>query len=121
MGRQFAAIRFTRDVMPRPCAAIGFCFGGMYSILMARMGLPLRGVVGFHGLLKIGDPLDARAQPRILVLHGQDDPMVPPADIGIFATEVQRIEARWALHAYPGGHAWFHESTRERSGFRHRV
>jgi dienelactone hydrolase len=82
-------------------AAIGYCFGGMCSILLARLGLPLRGVVSFHGLLKVGAGLDAEPKARILVLHGQDDPMVPPADVAAFAEEMKRIDADWELHAYP--------------------
>lgn len=81
--------------------AVGFCFGGLCAILCARMGLALRGVVSFHGLLKIGETIDANVQARILILHGQDDPMVPPSDIGPFAEEMQRIDADWQLHAYP--------------------
>jgi dienelactone hydrolase len=82
--------------------AIGFCFGGLCAILSARAGLALRGVVSFHGLLKIGEKLNADVQARILVLHGQDDPMVPPSDVGAFAEEMRRIDADWQLHAYPG-------------------
>ena len=82
--------------------AIGFCFGGLCSILMARMGLELSGVVSFHGLLKTPEPLQEVVRARILVLHGQDDPMVPPDDIGRFASEMQRVKADWKFHAYPG-------------------
>lgn len=82
--------------------AIGFCFGGLCAILSARMGLDLRGVVSFHGLLDIGEKLDAKPTARILVLHGQDDPMAPPAKVGAFAEEMKRIDADWQLHAYPG-------------------
>lgn len=82
--------------------AIGFCFGGTCAMLAARMGLPLRGVVSFHGLLKIGAPLQESVQARILVLHGQDDPMAPPEDVGAFAAEMKRVNADWQLHAYPG-------------------
>jgi dienelactone hydrolase len=28
--------------------------------------------------------------------------MAPPADIGVFAEEMKRINADWQLHAYPG-------------------
>jgi dienelactone hydrolase len=83
-------------------AAIGFCFGGLCAILAGRMGLPLRAAVSFHGLLKIGERLDADVRARFLVLHGQDDPMVPPSDVGLFAEEMKRIGADWQLHAYPG-------------------
>lgn len=65
------------------------------------MGLPLRGVVSFHGLLKVGAPLDGPVHARILVLHGQDDPMVPSEDIGAFAEEMRRVHADWQLHVYP--------------------
>jgi len=82
--------------------AIGYCFGGLCAILSARMGLPLRGVVSFHGLLKLGEPLDAKVQAQIMVQHGQDDPMVPPAEVGAFAAEMKRVNADWQLHAYPG-------------------
>lgn len=98
----FDAVRALDGVDPARMGAIGFCFGGLCAILMARMGLPLRGVVSFHGLLKIGEQLDADVRARILVLHGQDDPMVPPADVGAFAAEMRRIDADWQLHAYPG-------------------
>ena len=91
---------------------IGYCFGGLCSILCARMGLPLRGAVSFHGLLEIGEPLDAKGTAPILVLHGQDDPMVPPADLAAFAEEMQRIGADWQLHAYPGAaHAFTNPSA----------
>lgn len=96
------AVRGLGGVDADRIGAIGFCFGGMCAILAARMGLPLRGVVSFHGLLKIGEPLEADVRARILVLHGQDDPMVPPADVAAFAEEMKRIGAEWQLHAYPG-------------------
>ena len=66
------------------------------------MGLELRGVVSFHGLLKVGEPLETKPKARILVLHGQDDPMAPPEEVGAFAAEMKRIDADWQLHSYPG-------------------
>jgi dienelactone hydrolase len=95
-------VRTLDGVDPDRMGAIGFCFGGLCAILMARMGLVLRGVVSFHGLLKIGEHLDAKVRARILVLHGQDDPMVPPSDVGAFAEDMKRANADWQLHAYPG-------------------
>ncbi|MCA9491819.1 MAG: dienelactone hydrolase family protein [Myxococcales bacterium] len=97
----FDAVRGLDGVDPERIGAIGFCFGGMCAILSARMGLPMRGVVSFHGLLKVGPGLDGPVPARILVLHGQDDPMVPPADVAAFAEEMKRVGAEWELHAYP--------------------
>lgn len=102
LAAAFEAVRACAGVDPDRMGAIGFCFGGTCAILAARMGLPLRGVVSFHGLLKIGEKLDAEVRAKILVLHGQDDPMAPPADVGAFAEEMKRVNADWQLHAYPG-------------------
>jgi len=98
----FEAVRAIVGVDQDRIGAIGFCFGGMCALLSARMGLPMRGVVSFHGLLKLGEPLGEKVPARMLVLHGQDDPMVPPADVAAFAEEMKRIHADWQLHAYPG-------------------
>ncbi len=98
----YEAVAALDDVDANRMAAIGYCFGGLCAILSARMGLGLRGIVSLHGLLKIGEQLDNDVQAKILVLHGQDDPMAPPADIGAFAEEMKRINADWQLHAYPG-------------------
>ncbi len=98
----FDLVRGLDGVDPDRLGAIGFCFGGLCSLLAARMGLALRGVVSFHGLLKIGEPLETRPVARINVQHGQDDPMVPTEDLAAFAAEMKRIDADWTLHAYPG-------------------
>ncbi len=102
LGAAFDAVSAVSGVDKTRMGTMGFCFGGMCSILTARMGLPLRGVVSFHGILKIGEKLDHKAKARILVLHGQDDPMAPPADVGAFAEEMKRIDASWSLDAYAG-------------------
>lgn len=102
LAAAYQAVRTLDGVDPGRMGAIGFCFGGLAAILAARMGLALRGVVSFHGLLKIGEPLEGPVRARILVLHGQDDPMAPPSDVGAFAEEMKRIGAEWQLHAYPG-------------------
>ncbi|MDH5674766.1 MAG: dienelactone hydrolase family protein [Myxococcales bacterium] len=109
------AVRALDGVDGDRVGAIGYCFGGLCAILMARMGLPLRGVASFHGLLKVGEPLEAEVKARILVLHGQDDPMVAPADVGAFAEEMKRIDADWQLHAYRGAvHAFTNPEAHDR-------
>jgi len=102
LAAAYHAVRTLDQVDPERTAAIGFCFGGLCAILCARMGLPLRAVVSFHGLLKVGEKLDANVRAKIMVQHGQDDPMAPPSDVGLFAKEMKRINADWQLHAYPG-------------------
>jgi len=85
-------------------AAIGFCFGGLTVLELARGGAPVRGVVSFHGLLGTPSPADARhARARVLALHGHDDPLAPPADVAAFTKEMTGAGFDWQLVTY--GHA----------------
>ena len=60
-------------------AAVGFCFGGLCVLDIARTGAGLAGVVSFHGLLGApGNTSDKTINAKVLVLHGWDDPMAPP-------------------------------------------
>src|SRR5690606_12960269 len=81
-------------------AAIGFCFGGLCALDLARRGAPLRGVVSFHGLLNAPPPVAATVRARVLALHGYDDPMAPPEAAVAFAREMTERGADWQLHAY---------------------
>lgn len=83
--------------------AIGFCFGGLCALDLARSGAALRGVVSFHGLLK-APPLHLTCSPscKVLVLHGFDDPMVRPHDVLAFEEEMTSYCVDWQLHSYGG-------------------
>jgi dienelactone hydrolase len=84
-------------------AAIGYCFGGMCVLDLARMNAPVLGVASFHGLLTPPKPEDlpnAPIAPKVLVLHGWNDPYVPPEMIEPFAKEMSERKADWQLHAY---------------------
>jgi dienelactone hydrolase len=80
---------------------IGYCFGGTGAIEAARGGLPVKGVVSFHGGLwrdttrAIG-PIHA----KVLVLHGADDPNVPSKDITAFQNEMRTAKADWQMVYY---------------------
>src|SRR6516225_5635819 len=64
---------------PRRMAAIGYCFGGTTILELARSGADIAGVVSFHGGLSSPTPGDAKnIKANVLVLHGADDPNVPP-------------------------------------------
>jgi dienelactone hydrolase len=63
------------DVEKERLAAVGYCFGGMTVLELARDGAALQGVVSIHGGLKTSRP----AQPftvraKVLVCHGALDP-----------------------------------------------
>lgn len=99
------AARAHDAVDPNRLAVIGYCFGGLCALDLARANAPgLRGAVSLHGMFgppELGAQPDIK--PSILVLHGWEDPMAPPADVLALANELTAAKADWQLHAY--GHA----------------
>lgn len=84
-------------------AAIGYCFGGTAVLELARSGADLNGVVSFHGGLSTPVPASAGGiRTKVLVLHGVDDPSVPPADVQAFQDEMRKSGADWLMVAYGG-------------------
>ncbi len=90
-------------VDPERIGGIGFCFGGATVLELARSGANVRGVVTFHGSLKTRTPAAAGTikAKEILVLHGSRDPLVPPADVAGFMTEMNAAKVPFRLVAYP--------------------
>jgi dienelactone hydrolase len=86
-----------------PLAAIGFCMGGQAALELARDGAPLAAAVSFHGLLDTGLPAEPRGiAARILVCHGDADPLVPRSQVLAFWEEMDAAQATWHFHAYGG-------------------
>ena len=80
-------------------AIIGYCFGGLCALDLARSGRDIRAAISLHGLLTApGSTASIKA--KVLALHGWDDPMAPPADVQEFAREMSAAGADWQLHAY---------------------
>jgi dienelactone hydrolase len=94
-------------------AAVGYCFGGMTVLELARAGSALAGVVSIHGSLTTTQP----AQPgmvttKILVCHGAVDPHVPFTHVTAFVEEMTRAGADWQLIVYGGAmHGFTHEQA----------
>jgi dienelactone hydrolase len=88
-------------------AAIGYCFGGLCVLDLARSGAPISGVASFHGLF---DSPDLPPQPiaaKVVAYHGWDDPMVPPEAVVGLAKELTEAGADWQIHGYGHvGHAF---------------
>jgi dienelactone hydrolase len=94
------AVRKLTTVDAKRIAAMGFCFGGLCVLDLARSGADLRGVASFHGLLApTGLPAN-KIKAKALVMHGYDDPMVPPEAVLAFAKEFTAAGSDWQLHAY---------------------
>ncbi|PLW82698.1 carboxymethylenebutenolidase [Kineobactrum sediminis] len=82
-------------------AAIGYCFGGLTVLDLARSGSSVSGVVSFHGLFNAPDNTAGTAiKAKVLCLHGYDDPMAQPDSLLALADELTAAGADWQVHAY---------------------
>ena len=99
--RALQALRDQAEVDASRVAAIGYCFGGLCVLDIARTGEPLAGVVSFHGLFDPpGNTAANQVQARILALHGWDDPLATPEQAVALGEELSRMGADWQLHCY---------------------
>jgi dienelactone hydrolase len=101
MHLAISVLREQEEVDATAVAAMGFCFGGLCVLDLARTGSDVRGVVSFHGLFMppgntAGTPITA----KVLCLHGYDDPMAQPQSMLDLASELTSAGADWQVHAY---------------------
>jgi len=94
-------------------AVVGYCFGGMVALELARAGGLLAGVVSVHGsLMGIKPAENSEVKAKILVCHGALDPHVPITQVTDFIAEMNRAEADWQMAVYGGAaHGFTHENA----------
>ena len=94
-------VRKQEVVDPSRVAAMGFCFGGLSVLDLARTGADLAGVASFHGLFNApGNTGGNRISAKVLVMHGWDDPMATPDQVLSLADELNEMGADWQIHGY---------------------
>lgn len=82
-------------------AAVGFCFGGMAALTLARAGADLAAAVSIHGSLATAKNAEPGAvHARILACHGASDPHVPMDHVVAFTDEMNQAGADWQLAVY---------------------
>lgn len=83
-------------------AAMGFCFGGLCVLDLARSGAAVRGVVSMHGFFNAPPPSlpNETIHAKILAFHGAEDPMVPLTQITEFRAEMQQAKVDWQIHIF---------------------
>ena len=91
-----ACMRARPTVDPARVAAIGFCFGGLAALELARSGADLRAAVAFHGGLTSRAPAAPGAiTATIRVCTGAADPFVTREHRAAFEDEMTRAGADW--------------------------
>jgi phospholipase/carboxylesterase len=73
-------------------ALVGFSQGTMMSLFVGlRRAEPVAGIVGFSGRLLAAELLasELRSRPRILLVHGTEDPLVPYASLAAAETALR--------------------------------
>jgi dienelactone hydrolase len=82
-------------------AAIGYCIGGCGVLELARAAAPLRSVVSLHGILTTPMPAQSKTVvPKVLVLHGDADAVVPPERVIVFREEMRLADVNWQINIY---------------------
>ena len=89
------------EVNASAIAAMGFCFGGLCVLDLARTAADVVGVASFHGRLTAPQVTpDSAINAKVIVYHGWDDPLVPQESVTDFAAEMTKRQADWQLLAY---------------------
>ena len=98
-------------------AAIGFCFGGLCVLDLARTGANVAGVAAFHGLFDApGNTGGNRIKAKVLAMHGWDDPLATPDQVLALAKELTVMGADWQIHAYGNTlHAFTNPAANDKS------
>ena len=96
VGRALAGVDGTR------VAAAGYCFGGLCVLDLARMGADVLGVVSFHGIFTHYDFGKVDRHPKVLAIHGYDDPLADPDAMRGLCDELTELGIDWQLHAHGG-------------------
>jgi dienelactone hydrolase len=96
-------------------AAVGFCFGGMAALTLARTGGNLAAVVSMHGSLATTKPAEPGAvTAKVLVCQGALDPHVPMSDVVAFTEEMTKAGADCQVNVYGGAmHGFTHTQAVE--------
>jgi len=110
----YAAVGNLNVVDDTRMGAVGYCFGGLCVLDLAR-SVPdgLKGVVSFHGGLTGRDLPDTKPiEASVLIEHGWADPMVPADEYLAFAKEMDERAADWQAHIHGGAlHAFTFEGA----------
>lgn len=85
---------------PELIGIMGYCFGGLCALDLARCGADIKGAVSIHGNLSAPEGLKSKITAKVLALHGFDDPSVTPEKAMKFGEEMTHAQVDWQLCIY---------------------
>jgi dienelactone hydrolase len=97
----FDAVRAHPNVDAARVAAIGYCFGGMCVLELARSGADAKVVVSFHGVLTTQRPMTAGAfKGEVAAYCGAKDPFAPIEHIDGLCAELAAAGAHYDITVF---------------------
>jgi dienelactone hydrolase len=97
----YERIKARPDIDPQRIAAIGYCFGGLCVLELARSGVDVKAVVSYHGLLTTSLPAkpgDIRGQ--VAIYAGGNDPYAPAEHIEAVRQEMTAAGVNFQLMVF---------------------
>lgn len=84
-------------------AVIGYCFGGLAALEVARSGADIKAAVSFHGALDAPRRDEGKnIKCKVLACHGAEDKFIPDTDIAAFQQEMKDGGVDWQMIYYGG-------------------
>jgi dienelactone hydrolase len=108
--RWFELLAWRKEVDPRRIAVIGYCFGGMCALELARSGAALTVAISYHGILETREPARTDAiKAHVAVFTGAKDPHAPPAHLLRLREEMMKARASWQITEFGDAYHAFTE------------
>ena len=113
----YEAVKNRPDVDPARIAAIGFCFGGMCVLELARSGADVKAAISFHGLLSTSRPAGPdTVNADIAIYAGGKDPYAPPEQVEAVRDELTAAGARLQITVFANAYHGFTDPEADAMG-----
>ena len=106
-------ILLSHPTATRQVAVVGYCFGGLVALELARAGIELGAAVSVHGSVSTNQPaVRGHVRTPILVCHGALDPYNDVAQLTRLIEEMNGADADGQLVCYGGAmHGFTHHAA----------
>ena len=105
LNRYLDEIAEATGIGPEKTVLFGFSQGTMMSLHVAmRRARAVAGIAGFSGRLLVPERLENEitVKPPVLLVHGDQDPLVPPSSMAEAATALEAVGVDVRTHMSPG-------------------